>query len=470
MVSEQFRRQLRQEAGLWQAEGLIDTHLYQQLSQRYQFDSLETASRARFVIILISLGGILLGLGVITFVAANWQHWSREVKTTLLLLIFIASSLGGFYLWRQPTGANNISSARQRLGHGLLFFAALSLGANIGLMAQTFHLKGSDYELYLVWGLGVIFMAYGLRLTSLGVFAIILTGLGYWLGIIKVLWFADISLLEFSIQHMTIVGGLLFLPLAYWCNSRAIFVLTCLLVIPAFTISGSVFFYYISLLPSSLAFAPAMAVALLWGYDDSILPQIDSKPFQPLARNLTLWLLSIVFFCLSFRTVWIEITNQRGNIDTISPLIWLISLDIILVGIWTIWEWIYLLKPGRVNSQKWGLDFSSTMIAGFILVSLIVIYWHFRIGFIAPVAVLIFNLQMFLLAVGLAKRGLARGKRLAFWGGMILLTLQIISRTFEYNTDLLVKSLVFVLCGIGVMAIGLWFERHLASLSSRQEY
>lgn len=40
MTSEKFRRQLRREAQLWQAEELIDESLYQKLSDRYQFDRL----------------------------------------------------------------------------------------------------------------------------------------------------------------------------------------------------------------------------------------------------------------------------------------------------------------------------------------------------------------------------------------------------------------------------------------------
>jgi hypothetical protein len=43
---------------------------------------------------------------------------------------------------------------------------------------------------------------------------------------------------------------------------------------------------------------------------------------------------------------------------------------------------------------------------------------------------------------------------------MVLLILGIISRMLEYNTGLLAKSIVFALCGIGVIGAGLWFERH----------
>ncbi len=49
---------------------------------------------------------------------------------------------------------------------------------------------------------------------------------------------------------------------------------------------------------------------------------------------------------------------------------------------------------------------------------------------------------------------------------MLLVTLQIISRVQEYDTDLLFKSLVFVLCGSALISAGLWFERRLTGGSS----
>jgi len=44
---------------------------------------------------------------------------------------------------------------------------------------------------------------------------------------------------------------------------------------------------------------------------------------------------------------------------------------------------------------------------------------------------------------------------------MVLLTLQVLSRTLEYDTGLILKSLVFIVCGIVVILIGLWFEKQL---------
>lgn len=174
MNSEKFRRQLRHEAELWWTEGLIDAGQYQQLSERYQFNTLDTAARDRFVTLLIGLGSILIGLGLITFVAANWQELPRVAKVTLLLSLFIGVNIAGFYLWRRAHGA------QQRIGHGLLLLGALILGANMGLMGQMFHINAPFNELLLAWGVGVLAMSYSLRLTSLGVLSILLIGLGYW--------------------------------------------------------------------------------------------------------------------------------------------------------------------------------------------------------------------------------------------------------------------------------------------------
>lgn len=187
MIIDNFRAKLQQEAQIWRDEGLIDDSQYQQLAERYQFNNIETVARTNFVFILIGLGSILLGLGVITFVAANWQVWSRVVKLTLLLSLFLVTNIIGFYLWRQPTPISlkgrQVQRRRQILGHSLLLLGALLIGANMALLAQIFHISGSGYELFLAWGIGVLVMAYSLHLASLGILALLLVQIGYWMGL-----------------------------------------------------------------------------------------------------------------------------------------------------------------------------------------------------------------------------------------------------------------------------------------------
>jgi uncharacterized membrane protein len=463
MISDKFRQELRSQAKLWQAEGLIDTSLYQQLADRYQFNSLETASRNRFLSILISLGSILLAIGVITFVAANWQVWPREGRVTLLLSLFVAVNVAGFYLWRIPPSRSKnsppnmpLTKGRNKLlGEGLLLLGALILGANMALMAQMFHIGGSSYGLFLAWGIGVLGMAYSLRLTSLGVLSALLVGLGYWLAVLDSSAKVEFSWLEILVRQMPIAASIMFIPLAYWCRSRAIFALGAIVLIFSLQVSIAQ-----GLNPNwGAAIFCALPPALLWGYDDAMWPNIDSRLFQATARSLALVFLAGLFYFLSFHWLWQDSVNPSQT-----PLDWSVLANVTVLGALMVFEWLHLGRLELRRPKRKGVDLTTSAIAIFIVITALIPFYHLSFSPIPQLATFLFNVLLFLLAVGLIREGLTLGNRQTFWGGMVLITLQIISRLFEYNTELLLKSFVFVLCGIGVIAAGLWFERHFATI------
>jgi len=465
MISDKFRRELRNQAKLWQAEGLIDTSFYQQLSERYQFNTLETASRNRFLSILISLGGILLGIGVITFVAANWQVWSREARVALLLSLFVAVNAAGFYLWRIPPSRSQSSNQNilpatigrnKLLGEGLLLLGALILGANMALMAQMFHIGGSSYGLFLAWGIGVLGMAYSLRLTSLGVLSALLVGLGYWLAVLGWSSKVEFSWLEVLVRQMPIAASIMFVPLAYWCRSRVIFAIGAIAIIFSLEVSIAQ-----GLNPSwAAAIFCALPPALLWGYDDAMWPKVHSRLFQPTARSLALLFLAGLFYLLSFYGFWQD-SPTRGQTGPD----WVLLSNVAVLAGFTVFEWLHLGRSELRRPKQKAVNLTTGAIGIFILASALIPLFHLSFTPISQVATFLFNVLSFLLAVGLIREGLALGNRQSFWGGMVLITLQIISRVFEYNTELLLKSFVFVLCGIGVIAAGLWFERHFAKIN-----
>ena len=213
MASDKFRRQLRQEAEQWQAEGLITATQYQQLSDRYHLETLETTARNRFTLILMTLGGLLLGLAVVTFVAANWQEWPRTFRVALLLGLFVGVNAAGFYLWRSRPDDLETLRWQHRFGQGLLVLVALALGAKMALMAQMFQVHGPAYELWLAWAIGVLAMAYSLRLTSLGLLAATLLGWGYWQA--NPAWSSPeigAAWSQILLQYMPLISGLLLVP------------------------------------------------------------------------------------------------------------------------------------------------------------------------------------------------------------------------------------------------------------------
>ncbi|MEH2045812.1 DUF2157 domain-containing protein [Nostoc sp.] len=468
MFLDSFPQKLRKEAQLWRDEGLISSSQYEQIAERYQFKNLEAAARDRNKAIAIAIGSILLCLGIITFVSGNWQGGSREIKFILMMSLFFAIAITGFYSWRPPEGKKPERSKRL-LGEGLLILSAFIFGANLLLMAQMFNIAGSASQLFLAWGFGVVVMAFSLCLNSLGILSIVLVEIGYWTGL-EDLWYAsgELTWSRLVVQHLPLLAWLVFVPLAYLCRSRWIFGLA------AFVFASSLqanlnplpLLNYADIAPWVASFAFALPPALFWSYDDLLFPTINYRLFQSLARNLALVCFGIVFYVLSFRWVWESPDysyNQPTNLTNLFESLPIIDLGI-LSGL-AVLQWLFLLRQ-RNNPPRREVIFTTAVISTFLVFIAIVPFWHQTISRIDELGIFIFNVLLATLAWGLIQEGLKLSNRSSFWGGMLLVTLQIISRVQEYDTDLLFKSLVYVLCGSALISAGLWFERRLTGGSS----
>jgi len=349
MPSQKFRRQLRQEAQQWQSEGLIDPSVYEQLAQRYQFRELETASRNQFVSILLLIGSILLGVGAIAFFAANWQVWSRELKVALLLLLFIGFNTAGFVLWQRPKGG------QRRLGQILLMLGALILGVNMALISQLFQQNRPAYQLLLLWGVGVLGMAYSLRLTGLGILSTLLIGIGYiqGQGQPEFLAIGEIGWLRLMVRFMPVVAAVMFIPLAYWCGSRWIFRLGAIAVI--YSLEVNLLSLNVLIAPAWVsAIACALPPALLWGYRDRFwrryLP--NAKSFESTARTLAIIFLSLLFSLLSFYWMWNVSFMPSANNAFHVP--WYILVNLFIFVSLTIWEWLHSWRQFDRNNGRCG--------------------------------------------------------------------------------------------------------------------
>ncbi len=462
MISDKFRYQLRKEAQKWQNEGLIEQELYQQLATRYHFENLDAISNNRFLAVIITLGFILLGLAIITFVAANWQVWSKSVKVFILLSSFIGINTTGFYLYREQS-----ENWKSRLGQGLLLLGGLSLGANIGLMSQMFHQTGAPYKLFLFWGFGVLVMAYGLRLISLSILSIILVTIGYF----SALGSSFNSYLSLEIQQMPLLVAILFIPLAYWCSSRWLFRLTLILFVVTFDSN------LIRLLDLSQTFFPGLVAAcasglppaFLWAYQDNLgfFANNLSLKFQSISRKFAVFYLGLLFYILSFNFWWGSSFKARdySNLESVIEQNWtalIIPIIVLMVSVW----WWWKLGRSQRNNHLWRIDRNSASIGIMILTTSLLVWWHYSIHTLAGLATFMFNLLLLLLAIGLIHQALKFGKRLGYWWGISLLSLQLFSRMLEYNTGLLFKAIVLFICGIGVILAGIGFENYLKQFNN----
>ena len=71
------------------------------------------------------------------------------------------------------------------------------------------------------------------------------------------------------------------------------------------------------------------------------------------------------------------------------------------------------------------------------------------------------HILLLLLSANLIRISVQTQRRGLFWAGIWLPGLIILSRTLEYETELLIKAVIFAVCGVGVIAAGVIFERWL---------
>lgn len=143
---------LRTELARWQDDGLISTAQAEQIAARYPAEK----DRDRLILTLTLLGALLVGIGVILFLAANWPGFDRWLKLAIIFSSVTAAHLAGWWLQYEH-------GRYERTGHALIVVGCLLYGAGIWLVAQTYHLDADFPTGMLLWALGCLPVAWATR-------------------------------------------------------------------------------------------------------------------------------------------------------------------------------------------------------------------------------------------------------------------------------------------------------------------
>jgi uncharacterized membrane protein len=171
-MADTFRELLPREVAAWQEERLISEAQARALLARYGFaaGALE-ARRSRLITVLAFLGALLVGIGVITFLAANWTFLPGWSKLILIFLAVILAYGAGYWMRYEREWS-------PRVGNALIFLGALLFGAAIFLIAQGFHVEAHEATLLYLWVLGVLPLAYLLSAPSMVALAVVVFAIG----------------------------------------------------------------------------------------------------------------------------------------------------------------------------------------------------------------------------------------------------------------------------------------------------
>jgi len=109
--------------------------------------------RMNAIQILSIIGGVLIGLGILSFVASNWSELTKTVKFMTLLSTLILFYLLGFSLEKK----------KPDLSRAFYYIGAFTYGAEIFYIGQMFHLGGNVEDAFLMWGIGILPLAFYLK-------------------------------------------------------------------------------------------------------------------------------------------------------------------------------------------------------------------------------------------------------------------------------------------------------------------
>lgn len=142
---------LDQALAYWREKNLLTEDKVRELKANIPSDAHDASHRA--IGIFSAVGAILVGLGIILFVASNWQVMTPLVKVLLLLLGMLGSGVAGYFLTYE-------AKTYPKTGFALLFVNVFFYGATIFLIGQIYHLPLDFWWGSLLWFIGTIFMAY----------------------------------------------------------------------------------------------------------------------------------------------------------------------------------------------------------------------------------------------------------------------------------------------------------------------
>lgn len=146
--------------------GVLDQDTAGKLRAHYDADGKDGLDVA--MIVFSVLGAALVGLGIISLLAYNWDLFSRPLRTVISFSPLVAAQIGtGWVLLRR--------SESMAWKEGTAVFLSLSVGACIALIGQTYQIPGNLGSFLLTWMLLVVPLVYLLNSGA--------TAVGYLAGI-----------------------------------------------------------------------------------------------------------------------------------------------------------------------------------------------------------------------------------------------------------------------------------------------
>lgn len=118
-----------------------------------EIETIYEVQKLSFTKTLLYVGSILIGAGVLSFIASNWDEIGKTVKFLLIITLFVSCNLTGYKMEKNFP----------KTSKSLYYLGCLVFGAGIFLVEQMFHLGANSQNAFLWWSLGILPLAWVLR-------------------------------------------------------------------------------------------------------------------------------------------------------------------------------------------------------------------------------------------------------------------------------------------------------------------
>lgn len=415
----EFLKKLRVEMGSWVEKGFMSYEQRDKILSHYSTVSeVQTkAGSGRLITVVSVLGAILVGLGIILFVASNWHLIPKIGKLALLFSTMLGTYGAGYYM-------RYVRENYAKVGASLIFLGTIAFGANIYFIAQIYNISVHYPNGELLWVLGTLPLAYVLRFRTILTLALI--NLLIWLGMEASFWLREP-------QYYTSVAA--FIPLYLSAG------LTLTAIGLAHRDSGRFSHYHGPYL--WLGTFVTMFSWYIFTFGDMFRSDFSAPSLVPFYGGML-----AMFTCAIAGAFMLDRqTKTKWFVAEAASLVFLMAVTLLLV-----FNNPAINEAARAAGRHYGSDTKSGVVTALSLAS---------------------NILFAVAIIGMIVLGFVRKAAFYINVGLLFFVLDVIARYFDFFWTMLPRSLFFIVGGLMLISGSLLLERKrkrvLASFSIKED-
>lgn len=431
---------LKKELEIWRQEKIISDEQAERIKEKYHLSQIEEKdSTARLITVISLIGALLVGSGIILFIASNWQTIPKPARLFIIFGIILGVNHTGYYL-------RYIKGIYPKVGLALIFLGSILFGVGIWLVAQTYNITSRWHSGILFWSLGVLPIGWLLGLHSILVLAAGL--LSFW-----TVWKSvDISTPNFlyPVLMFSVV-----LPLCYTQRSRVALLMSLIGLLLWLGFGPCLFYFRESQL--LMLMIPCFLAAGIFLYSTGLLHSLYEgfTDYQLVYRFLGMLVLFSFIYTVSFK----EVVMEMGRL-AIMPFpisFWVIFGILILFSFVTVG--VVFLSRSKIKDISHILNYEIAFIIILLIFSVTLLIFH-NIIFHSIIS----NVILLTLSIGIIFLGYYEERALFVNIGFIFFGIHFFTRYFDWAYKYLPRSLFFIISGIILILIATFMEKQRRKL------